>query len=164
MLIILGQKILLFRTHHLWNSTTELILQCVAVHNVSVVNFFYLFETFHFTPSLNTQSYIRRPLCSTFRFENLRISPKKRVFYVFGVKKKIKKNITSFYVTFKCGRYNVFEKLKKKKLTLKTWKNHPKKLLIIGPDPFFLYWPGCLNGPKTEIPYHQKFPIADLGI
>ena len=28
-------------------------------------------------PSLNTQSSIRRPLCSTFRFENLSISPKK---------------------------------------------------------------------------------------
>ena len=32
-------KILLFRNHHLWNSTTKLILQCVAVHNVSIVNF-----------------------------------------------------------------------------------------------------------------------------
>ena len=21
---------------------------------------------------------------------------------------------------------------------------------------FFQYWPGCPNGPKTEIPYHQK--------
>ena len=43
-------------------------------------------------------------------------------------------------------------------------ENHPQKLLIIGPDPFFLYWPGCLNGPKTEIPYHQKSPNAGLGI
>ena len=49
-------------------------------------------------------------------------------------------------------------------LPLKTCKNHPKKLLIIGPDPFFLYWPGLLNGPKTEIPYHQKSPNAGLGI
>ena len=29
---------------------------------------------------------------------------------------------------------------------------------------FFLYWPGCLNGPKTEIPYHQKSPNAGRGI
>ena len=29
---------------------------------------------------------------------------------------------------------------------------------------FFLYWPGCLNGPKTEIPYHQKSFNAGLGI
>ena len=25
-----------------------------------------------------------------------------------------------------------------------------------------LYWPGCLNSPKTEIPYHQKFPNAGI--
>ena len=30
-------------------------------------------------------------------------------------------------------------------------ENHPKKLLIIGPDPFFLYWPGCLNGRKQKV-------------
>ena len=35
-------------------------------------------------------------------------------------------------------------------------KKYLQKLLIIGPDPFFLYWPGCPNGPKTEILYHQK--------
>ena len=54
--------------------------------------------------------------------------------------------------------------LKKYFLPPKTRKNHPKKLLIIGPDPFFLYWPGCLNSPKTEIPYHTKSPNAGLGI
>ena len=35
------------------------------------------------TPSLNTQSCIRSPLCSTFRFENLSISPKKTSFFNF---------------------------------------------------------------------------------
>ena len=35
-------------------------------------------------------------------------------------------------------------------MPLKTWKNHPKKLLIIRPDPFFMYWPGCLNGPPPS--------------
>ena len=54
--------------------------------------------------------------------------------------------------------------LKNKKIFPKTWKNHPKKLLIISPNPFFLYWPGCLNGPKTEIQYHHKSPNARLRI
>ena len=35
-------------------------------------------------PSLNTQSCIRRHLCRTFRFENLRISPKKKEFFMFS--------------------------------------------------------------------------------
>ena len=26
---------------------------------------------------------------------------------------------------------------------------------IIGPQLFFMYWPGCPNGPETEILYHQ---------
>ena len=34
-------------------------------------------------PSLNTQSCIRTTLCSTFRFENLSISPKKTIFFNF---------------------------------------------------------------------------------
>ena len=38
-------------------------------------------------PSLNTQSCNRRPLCSTFRFENLSISPKKTVFFTFSASK-----------------------------------------------------------------------------
>ena len=39
-----------------------------------------------------------------------------------------------------------------------------KKLLIIGPQLFFMYWSGCLNGSETEIPYHQKPLNAGLGI
>ena len=39
------------------------------------------------SPSLNTQSCNRRPLCSTFRFENLSISPTKNVFSLFRVQK-----------------------------------------------------------------------------
>ena len=57
-----------------------------------------------------------------------------------------------------------FLKKRFKKNVPKIMKKHPQKLLIIGPDPFFLYWPGCLNGPKTEILYHQKSPNAGLGI
>ena len=55
----------------------------------------------------------------------------------------------------------------KKKLTPKTWKNRPQKLLIIGPKLFFcMYWPGpaAQNGPETEIPYRQKPLNAGLGI
>ena len=37
-------------------------------------------------------------------------------------------------------------------------------LLIISPDPFFQYWPGCPSGPKTEIPYRQKLLNAGLGV
>ena len=43
-------------------------------------------------------------------------------------------------------------------------KKRPQKLLITGPNIFFMYWPGCPNGPKTEIPYHQKPLNAGLGI
>ena len=43
-------------------------------------------------------------------------------------------------------------------------KKHPQKLLIIGLEHFSQYRPGCSNGPKTEIPYHQKPLNAGLGI
>ena len=46
-------------------------------------------------PSLNTQSSIRRPLCSTFRFENLSISPKKNFFKLY---QKINKNYKSHFM------------------------------------------------------------------
>ena len=49
-------------------------------------------------PSLNTQSCIRRPLCSTFRFENLSISPKKRIFFCFRVQKNEKIKITCNFI------------------------------------------------------------------
>ena len=42
-------------------------------------------------------------------------------------------------------------------------KNCPLKLLIIGPQLFFMYWPGCPNSPETEILYHQKPLNAELG-
>ena len=32
---------------------------------------------------------------------------------------------------------------------------NPPKLLIIGPQLFFMYWPSCPDGPETKIPYHQ---------
>ena len=41
-------------------------------------------------------------------------------------------------------------------LTHKTWKNHPKKLLIIGPDPFFPQ-SSIGHSPQSKIdsPYHE---------
>ena len=67
-----------------WNSCT-----CWEI-NHKFVNPIFQFEYQMFDPfqnselpSLNTQSCIRRPLCSTFRFENLIISPKKRSFFCF---------------------------------------------------------------------------------
>ena len=44
----------------------------------------------YFWPSLNTQSCIMRPLFSTFRFENLSISPKKNIFLYFWGQKNEK--------------------------------------------------------------------------
>ena len=32
------------------------------------------------------------------------------------------------------------------------------------PPTFFMYWPGCPNGPETEISYHHKPLNAGLGI
>ena len=43
-------------------------------------------------------------------------------------------------------------------------KKRPQKLLIISPQLFFMYWPGCPNGQETEIQYHQKPLNAGLGI
>ena len=39
---------------------------------------------------------------------------------------------------------------------MKNWKNHPKKLLRIGPDHFFpLTSQGHSPQPKIDIPYHE---------
>ena len=43
-------------------------------------------------------------------------------------------------------------------LPLKTWKNHPQKLLIIGPDPFFQYCHSAHIQPKSPtagLPYND---------
>ena len=40
-------------------------------------------------------------------------------------------------------------------------KKPPSKVAHNQPQTFFQYWPGCLNGPKTEIPYHQKALMQD---
>ena len=40
-----------------------------------------------------------------------------------------------------------------KKTTLKVAHNQPQ-------TSFFLYWPGCPNGPKTEIPYPWVYRLG----
>ena len=78
-------------------SVAEMSYLCCAASLHSAVLKVFEFGT---GPSLNTQSCIRRPLCSTFKFENLR-SPKKTVFTkTYFFKNFLKKILTSFYATF----------------------------------------------------------------
>ena len=58
----------------------------------------------------------------------------------------------------------VFSKRKNIFFDPKNMKKLPSKVAH-NPNPnFFMYWPGCPNGPETEIPYHQKPIFARLGI
>ena len=84
-----------------------------------------------YDPSLNTKSCIRRPLCSTFenlRGTNLSISPKKIVFYVFGIKKK-RKNYNFTLCNFLVRTLQCFSFFKYFFCPWKHEKNHPQKLL-----------------------------------
>ena len=51
-----------------------------------------------------------------------------------------------------------------KKKYLENMKKRPSKVAHNRPPIFFMYWPGCPNGPETEIHYHQKPLNAGLGI
>jgi hypothetical protein len=52
----------------------------------------------------------------------------------------------------------------KKKIDPENMKKPPSKVAHNRPPTiFFQYWPGCPNGPKTEIPYLQKPLNAGLG-
>ena len=42
-------------------------------------------------------------------------------------------------------------------------KKKPSKFAHNQPQTFFMYWPGCSNGPQTEILYLQKPLNAGLG-
>ena len=68
--------------------TEDIILPLFSLILVSLKTGFCIFSSMYQSPSLNTQSCIRRPLCSTFRFENLSISPKKKEFFMFSGSKK----------------------------------------------------------------------------
>ena len=52
----------------------------------------------------------------------------------------------------------------KKKFDPENMKKTPSKVAHNRPPTFFMYKPGCPNGPETEIPYHQKPLNAGLGI
>ena len=57
------------------------------------------------------------------------------------------------------------KKFQKRKVALENMKKQPSKVAHNRPQTFFfLYWSGCPNGPKTEIPHHQKPLNAGLGI
>ena len=65
-------------------------------------------------------------------------SKKSWSFSLFRGQKEILKRILlkRYDATFHCRRYSIFKKKSKFFLTPKKWRNGPKKLLIIGPDPF----------------------------
>ena len=107
-------------------------------------------------PSLNIQSCIRRPLCSTFKFKSLH-RPKKTVFQFFGGQKEfknflIKKVLCIFLVQTLWYFHEKHE------------KNPPSKVGQNRSQLYFQYWHGCPNCPKTEIPYSQKPLNAGLSI
>ena len=41
---------------------------------------------------------------------------------------------------------------------MKTWKKRPQKLLIIGPNFFLKYWPGCQNQPRIDFSCYKYVP------
>ena len=44
-------------------------------------------------------------------------------------------------------------------------KKPPSKVTHNRPQTFFfMYWPGCPNGPETDIPHHQKPFNAEMSI
>ena len=104
-------------------------------------------------PSLNTQSCNRRPLCSTFIFENVR-SPKKPA---FSKKKNVYLNLICKLLVWKLKYFQ--KKFYFYFFDHDNIKKPSSKLLIIDPQLFFVSWPGCPKDPETEIPYH-----AGLGI
>ena len=79
----------------LWHNGTVLVIEQVWIR---AFEWCVIYSDYRVSPSLNTQSCNRRPLCSTFKFENLR-SPKKKRFlpknYFF--KNCFLKTLTSFF-------------------------------------------------------------------
>ena len=65
--------------------------------------------------------------------------------------------------SFPPGQYSVFKK-KNFFFDPENMKKPPSKVAHNRPPTFFMYWPGCPNGPVTEIMYHQKPLNAGLGI
>ena len=119
------------------------------------------------TPSLNTQSCIRRPLCSTFRFENLR-SPKKNEFFQLfstfcGLKKFffIKVILCNFSVRtlgyFQKNFKTFFCLPKHEKTALKSCSESAQAL-------FFQYCQPAQNLPKSHFLFHKNVSLRDFYI
>ena len=49
-------------------------------------------------------------------------------------------------------------------LPLKTWKNNPQKMLIVGPDPFFQYRELAQIQPKSQFLFHKNIPLRDFSM
>ena len=89
-------------------------------------------KDFSLMPSLNTQSCIRRPLCCTLKFKDLR-GHKKKIFHVFWVKSFFLILYKKYQATFYCIRYVVFKKIFKFIFAPQNIKKDcPQKLLMIG--------------------------------
>ena len=95
------------------------------------------------------------PLCITVLF----LALKRMVF----LKKKILPKKNKFFFTFFLCNFSVrtlwcFQKnFKNFFLTPKKWKNRPKKLLIIGPDPFLRQSsPGHSPQPRSSFPFYKR--------
>ena len=122
--------------------------------------------SWHQNPCLNTQSCIRRPLCSTFKFENLRSPINIRFFHVFGGKKIKNKFYKKRYDATFSANAMVFSK----KIATENMKKVPSKVAHNQPPSpptpqfFFQYWSGCLNGQKNRNPVPSKPLNAKLGI
>ena len=102
------------------------------------------------SPSLNTQSCNRSPLCSTFTFENVRTL--KKFYSKKKILKKLKQNKTKNIMQLFSAGAIVFSKKKSRFfLTPKTWKNCPQKLLTRNRPQTFL----C-TGPAAEMAQKQK--------
>ena len=80
----------------------------------------------------------------------------------FSKKKKFSPKKKKFFYLFSMQLFSadamVFsKKFKKNFLTPKKWKNRPKKLLIIGPDPFLRQSsPGHSPQPRSSFPFYKK--------
>ena len=130
-------------------------MSSVASYYVSTGTYFYfvwhlLLKTIAFTTDKRTDV-CSRPLCSNSGI----FSPKKNWFFWDKIffQNFFRKILTLFYATFQCGCYNVKKLIFLNFLPMKNWKKHPKKLLRIGPDPFFPQSsPGNSPQPKSDFP------------
>jgi hypothetical protein len=74
---------------------------------------------------------------------------KKPVLFQKKFKENFKKKIVKFIMQLFSADAIVFSKEILNFFDPENMKKIPQKLLIIGPQLFLMYWPGCPNGPET---------------